>query len=490
VCASGTPLTATGGALDVNIASGVTLEVNLDQNNDQVQVYGSDLTAPIATDANGHLQVDILTIPEIEIKNDVGNPIPVSDAGGSLTVDGIVALDAATLSALENITVQNGAGASAVNIQDGGNSITVDDGGGSITVDGTVTTTPSGTQDVNIISTIALPVTDNGGSLTVDATNLDIRDLVFATDKVDVTGSTVTVQDGGGSITVDGTVNVGNFPTNVEISNDVGNPIPVNGTVAVTQTTSPWVVSGTVTATPTGTQDVNIISTIALPVTDNGGSLTVDGTVALDAGTLSALESITVQNGSGAAAVNIQDGGNSITVDGTVNVGNFPATQNVAVTSIVEVEVKNDSGNPLPVSGTVTVNQPVAVTDNGGSLTVDGTVAATQSGTWNINNISGTISLPTGAATETTLAAVDTKLTAVVRTAGIIRPTAAGNVNTVAAIFYSVSVANVGLTDGTVLGVVIRPGEILNFAADALNNYFTSFVYDATGTDFVITFIY
>ena len=170
VCASGTPLTATGGALDVNIASGVTLEVNLDQNNDQVQVYGSDLTAPIATDANGHLQVDILTIPEVEIKNDVGNPIPVSDAGGSLTVDGIVALDAATLSALENITVQNGAGASAVNIQDGGNSITVDDGGGSITVDGTVTTTPSGTQDVNIISTIALPVTDNGGSLTVDGT--------------------------------------------------------------------------------------------------------------------------------------------------------------------------------------------------------------------------------------------------------------------------------------------------------------------------------
>lgn len=31
---------------------------------------------------------------------------------------------------------------------------------------------------------------------------------------------------------------------------------------------------------------------------------------------------------------------------------------------------------------------------------IDGTVAATQSGTWNINNISGTVSLPTGAATS------------------------------------------------------------------------------------------
>ena len=50
----------------------------------------------------------------------------------------------------------------------------------------------------------------------------------------------------------------------------------------------------------------------------------------------------------------------------------------------------------------------VPVTDNGGSLTVDGTVAATQSGTWNITNVSGTVSLPTGAATETTLSAVKT----------------------------------------------------------------------------------
>lgn len=38
-----------------------------------------------------------------------------------------------------------------------------------------------------------VPISDAGGSLTVDATNLDIRDLVFATDKVDVSGSSVTV---------------------------------------------------------------------------------------------------------------------------------------------------------------------------------------------------------------------------------------------------------------------------------------------------------
>jgi hypothetical protein len=46
------------------------------------------------------------------------------------------------------------------------------------------------------------------------------------------------------------------------------------------------------------------------------------------------------------------------------------------------------------------------------TLTPLATVAATQSGTWNITNISGTVSLPTGAATETTLAAASAKLPA------------------------------------------------------------------------------
>jgi len=57
----------------------------------------------------------------------------------------------------------------------------------------------------------ALHISDAGGSLTVDATNLDIRDLAFATDKVDVSGSSVSI----------------------------------TGDVNVTQGTSPWVVSAT-----------------------------------------------------------------------------------------------------------------------------------------------------------------------------------------------------------------------------------------------------
>jgi hypothetical protein len=57
----------------------------------------------------------------------------------------------------------------------------------------------------------ALKVNFSNTSLAVTATDLDIRDLVFATDKVDVSGSAVSI----------------------------------SGTVAVTQSTSPWVVSAT-----------------------------------------------------------------------------------------------------------------------------------------------------------------------------------------------------------------------------------------------------
>lgn len=73
------------------------------------------------------------------------------------------------------------------------------------------------------------------------------------------------------------------------------------------------------------------VSTVSpLPVGDAGGSLTVDGTVAVS------------------------------NHPATVNVGNFPATQNVA-----------DGGGSITVDGFPSVQ---AVSDNGGSLTVDGTV--------------------------------------------------------------------------------------------------------------------
>ena len=79
----------------------------------------------------------------------------------------------------------------------------------------------------------------------------------------------------------------------------------------------------------------------------------------------------------------------------------------------------------------------------------------------------------------------------IARTTGMIRPNNIfGDVNTAAgSVFFSVSVANVGAANGSVLGEDIKPGEVLNFSADAINNYFTTFAYDATGTEFIIIFV-
>lgn len=109
--------------------------------------------SPIAVDADGAIQI--------------------SDGGNVITVDGTVALDAPTLAALETITVLQGTSPWVVS--------------------GTVSVTE--------------PVT-------VDAIDLDIRNLLFATDKVDVSGSDVdvvsspktsTINSGPTRVTVDDT---------------------------------------------------------------------------------------------------------------------------------------------------------------------------------------------------------------------------------------------------------------------------------------------
>ncbi len=62
-------------------------------------------------------------------------------------------------------------------------------------------------------------------NITVSATDLDIRNLVFADDKVDVTGSTVEL----GSTSLAALENITvTVSSEVEIKNDSGNPVPVS----------------------------------------------------------------------------------------------------------------------------------------------------------------------------------------------------------------------------------------------------------------------
>ena len=145
------------------------------------------------------------------------------------------------------------------------------------------------------------------------------------------------------------------------------------------------------------------------------------------------------------------------------------------LSEIVEVQISEANDSILVYGWDGTTNRKIK-TDANGELQVDILSLPNEGQQTMANSISVALaSNQTGAA----------------RTAGILRPTAAGNVNSVAATFYSVSVANVGSANGTVLAslTTIKPGEVLNFSADAVNNYFTSFAYNATGTEFIIIYV-
>lgn len=60
-----------------------------------------------------------------------------------------------------------------------------------------------------------------------------------------------------------------------------------------------------------------------------------------------------------------------VPVSGSVSVSNFPATQNVNVTGTVETEIKNDSGNPIPVViGVSAAASTTQVTSNSANQTL------------------------------------------------------------------------------------------------------------------------
>ena len=168
---------------------------------------------------------------------------------------------------------------------------------------------------------------------------------------------------------IQGTVSIGSDGTVSLSANTLSalENITVSGSVSVSNFPATQAVTGTFWQ---ATQPVSIATMPTTPVTGTFWQATqpVSGTVALDANTLSALENIGVTG-----TVTVQDGGGSITVDGsvsatvsgTVELGatTLSALENTTVTisgtptvnigTMPEVEIKNDTGNPIPISGNV-----------------------------------------------------------------------------------------------------------------------------------------
>lgn len=187
-----------------------------------------------------------------------------------------------------------------------------------------------------------------------DATNTYVPAIVAYT--TDGMGNIIPISSGGGG---GGAVfihdSAGNNLTSTGGALDV-NVLSSSGAMTVNQGTSPWIVSGTVTANQSGVWNIqDITGSISLPT---GASTS--------------------------------------------------ALQLTANTSLSSIDGKLNSLGQKTMAGST----PVVLSSDQSAIPVS------QSGTWNLNNISGAISLPTGAATSSaqatgnaSLASIDSKLT-------------------------------------------------------------------------------
>jgi hypothetical protein len=153
--------------------------------------------------------------------------------------------------------------------------------------------------------------------------------------------------------------------------------------------------------------------------------------VEIDPATGALVTSATASLPAGAATSAKQDTGNTslASIDsklsGTIAVSaaSLPLPTGAA-TEVTLSSVSSSSSTTATNTGTVATNTTAingklysnagntASKVDGSSFTqpVSGTVAATQSGTWNVSNVSGTVSLPTGASTESTLSTLNGKV--------------------------------------------------------------------------------
>lgn len=307
----GNVIGATSNALDVNIKSGSSSGVQYTEGDTDATITG---TAVMWEDAANTL-----------VAASAAKPLPVSasiDTAGLATSAKQDTLDtsvntllkpASTLAAVTSIT----------------NVVHVDDNAGSLTVDGTVDVTNAGLTElaaaINASSQVDVNIAASGATVPISGTvtaelsatdNAVLDDIAADTEAIKTSlAGTITVTGGGGGVQytegdtdatitgtaalVEGSANALAVLTQPLTDTQLrATAVPVSGTFY--QATQP--------VSFTGSGDVATQTTLAAM-----NAKMVTGTDIGD---------VTINNSTGAAAVNIQDGGNVITVDGTVAVTN------------------------------------------------------------------------------------------------------------------------------------------------------------------------
>jgi hypothetical protein len=327
------------------------------------RVMGTDGTndQQVSVNATGHVNIADGG-NSITVDAPTGTPVAVEIGDGTDTVLVTAAGEMNVIATAQagvdigDVTVNNGAGGAAVNIQDGGNSLTVD--------------APTGTPvNVQIGDATNQATVTAAGELDVIQPASHTRNEVFA-QSLAIGGE---LDDAATTAATEGNVSPARITAqrglHVNLRDDAGVELGTTAAPVGIQ-----IGDGTDTATVTAGGELNVIAT-AQPSVDIGD--------------------VTINNAAAGAAVNIQDGGNSITVDapvGTpanVQIGDGSDTAlvtaagelNVIATAQPGVDIGDvDIGSVIPVTATGTLTAPSQ------SVTIDvggyGSVAIQLSGTW------------------------------------------------------------------------------------------------------------
>lgn len=389
-----------GNEMQVDIVSAPTLTVqstdldirNLSQTQDAILIYGSDdggtTKRVIKTDSGGAIQVDL------EVAS-------VTVSSGAITETNSAAIKT-SVELIDDAIYTDGSGTPSKAIGIAG-------------TDGTnpqiIKTDSNGELQVDVLS---MPTT------TVQATNLDIRDLTSVSDSVSaVQSGTWNINDVSGAISLPtGASTSANQSTIIGhldgVETVLGTIDTDTGNISTKIDTIAGAISGTemqvdVLTLPNvnlaaGTNNIGDVDIASIAAGDNlvGRVKISDGTTVATVRDLASNDALNVAivDGSGNQVTSFGGGTQYTEGDTDASITGTAMLMEVAANALQPVQgtvadgllVNLGSNNDVVVSAT---NLDIRDLTSGSD-----SVAAVQSGTWNITDISGTVSLPTGAATS------------------------------------------------------------------------------------------
>ena len=450
--------------LDVNVISGINVEVDLDAADDSVLVYGFDGASnqKIATDANGHLQVDVLSSA---LPSGAATEATLTDI--ETNTDSLAVVGGGTEATAVRVTLAN----------DSTGLLSVDDNGGSLTVDNAGLTElaaaiNSSKVDVNISSdgaglatqtTLAAVETDTGSIDTkLTTTNSKLTDIETNTDSLAGLTKTTVSSDTGLDVNI-----IGGVALDVNLSN-ANDDVLIYGFDGSS--------NQKIKTDSSGNLQVDIVADAAglatqatLANLDTTATAILADTAAIDTSTASIDTKLTTTN--------------SKLTDIETNTDFGATTGGGTESGALRVTLANNSTGLLSVDdngGSLTVD------DGGGSLTIDGAVTATVTRQASIQQSqaqgTGNIALAVATGALIKILSVNTKFGAV-PTANNLDMTIVDLGNPVFnTIIFSANPGTLGITDIS----YIPDGEVIIGPAQEFHVTFTN----AASTQFGVTITY